>query len=173
MGHKQEHQQKELMDIARDFDVAMLCTVARDGSIHARPMIVAEIDDQGCFWFITSRRAGKVEEIEGDAHAAVTFQGRKSFASLSGRARLADDERSAGAVWRRALRAWFPQGPDDPDVALLCFEPAAGEHWEHGLLDAAKIRIDQARAKVAARGAKDTKGAKAHAHDRVPLEHRR
>src|SRR5690606_25541179 len=66
-----------------------------------------------------------------------------------------------------------PEGPDDPAVALLGFEPAAGEHWEHGLLDAAKIRIDQARAKVAARGAKDTKGAKAHAHDRVPLEHRR
>jgi general stress protein 26 len=146
MGQKQQRQTKALMDIARDFDVVMFCTVASDGSVHARPMMVLEIDETEAWWFVTSRATGKVDELANDGHATVTLQGKKTFASLSGAARIVDDERRLEALWKGELRSWFPRGASDPDVVLLRFEPTTGEYWEHGFIDAMKLTLSQARA---------------------------
>ena len=33
-------------------------------------------------------------------------------------------------VWHPALRTWFPEGKDDPSIALIRVHPAKGEYWD-------------------------------------------
>jgi general stress protein 26 len=148
MGQKAERKERELMSLARDFEVVMLCTVAADGSVHARPMMVADIDEQNCWWFITSKTTGKVDEIANDAHATVTLQSKTAFASLSGRATVVRDQSRTAELWQKQFRAWFPQGPDDPTAVLLRFVPTTGEYWERDRMDAVKLTLEKARALV-------------------------
>jgi general stress protein 26 len=37
------------------FDTVMLCTVSSGGTIHARPMVVAAVDEAYCWWFVAPR----------------------------------------------------------------------------------------------------------------------
>ncbi len=50
--------QKKLVEALKSFDNVMVATTADDGSVHARPMAVAEVDDQGVLWFVTAIESG-------------------------------------------------------------------------------------------------------------------
>ena len=47
------------------------------------------------------------------------------------------DERSRGtfgslpaALWKPALKVWFPEGFNDPDLVLLRVKPVSAEYWD-------------------------------------------
>jgi hypothetical protein len=50
--------------------------------------------------------------------------------SVSGRARLVRDKDKARELWNPTLRAWFPRGLDDPELALLCVTVTKAEYWD-------------------------------------------
>ncbi|MDJ1114623.1 pyridoxamine 5'-phosphate oxidase family protein [Microbacterium dauci] len=49
--------------------------------------------------------------------------------SVAGRAEIVDDPARLGEYWSPAVDAWFPDGPDDPAVALLRVDAESGEYW--------------------------------------------
>ena len=63
-----DHNAIEFLDFCRNFDQAMLVTHSPEGLI-ARPMVIAEIDSLGYFWFSTDVASGKVEEIKSNPRA--------------------------------------------------------------------------------------------------------
>ena len=52
------------------------------------------------------------------------------YVSISGRANLVRDKAKAEALWQPALKAWFPKGVEDPDLALLKVEVEKAEYWD-------------------------------------------
>jgi general stress protein 26 len=140
-----------LRAIAREFRAAMLVTVAEDGHFHGRPMTVAEIDeDVGAIWFITSREHESFREVARDARAIVTMQSKDAYVQWSGRASLVDDPLRVHEVWSPSLCAWFPKGPEDPDVVLVRVDVEVGEYWDQS--GAIKVRALLRRAKTALSG---------------------
>jgi general stress protein 26 len=50
--------------------------------------------------------------------------------SISGAARVVDDLERKKAMWNTFVQAWFPDGPTDPDVALVGVVVAEAEYWD-------------------------------------------
>ncbi len=136
----------KLQDLLKEFGVAMLVTRAHDGSLHARPMALAEAQADGTLWFITDRHSGKVDDLSGDNHVAVTMQSRTRFLSLSGVASPVEDREKVSRLWSAEWKVWFPGGKDDPSLVLLRVDATAGEYWDNGVTGGLKYLIEAGKA---------------------------
>lgn len=122
----------DLWDKIKDVRVAMLTTVNPDGSLHSRPMFTQEEDLPDGLWFFTSRSSAKAREIAGDhdVNLAYADPAKNLYVSVSGLGQLVHDPAKARRLWNKANEAFFPDGPDDPDLALLRVEPLSAEYWD-------------------------------------------
>jgi general stress protein 26 len=126
----QEAEKGRLHEIIRGFSTAMLVTRMGDESLHARPMSVASVDENGEIWFTTGIDSGKVSELLHDRHVAVLMQGRTQYLSVSGKAQVFSDPEKAAALWSEAWRPWFPGGPADSELVLVKVTPESAEYWD-------------------------------------------
>jgi general stress protein 26 len=102
----------------------------------------------GCIWFITDQRGAKDEEIKASPEVCLAFAdiGSNSFLSLTGRAEMTRDNIKAKELWNSEAQAWWPKGPTDPDVRVLCVFPAAVEYWDaRGNAVAVALKLAAAR----------------------------
>lgn len=138
-----------LRELIKGIKFAMLTTVERDGSLRSRPMTVQETEFDGDMWFFTEADAPKVGEIAHDRQVNVAFAepGDQRYVSLSGTATLVRDPQKQRELWSEPNKLWFPNGPDDPNLALLKVSVTQAEYWEAGsnrvgrLIDFAKAMI--------------------------------
>lgn len=124
-----EHKQK-IWKMINDIKVGMLVTL--DGDMpRARPMHLVQDEYDGKLWFFTRRSAEKVLEAQLDSDVCLSFSDQEEgvYVSLSGKARLIRDQALIDKYWNPFVGAWFPEGKDDPDVALLEIKVELGEHW--------------------------------------------
>lgn len=137
---------KKPLETLREFDTVMVSTVAENGSIHARPMALAEVDEAGFVWFATAGESEKTDEVRSDARALVTAQGKSKYVSLSGTATVIHDRDRIRSLWKESWKAWFPKGKDDPSLVLLRLQPEAGEYWDQSGLKGVRYLFEAARA---------------------------
>jgi len=72
--------------IMRDVRVAMMTSIAADGSLTSRPMATQETEFDGDAWFIVDRNSDAVQEIIAEPSVDVSYSGGTSWLSLAGRA---------------------------------------------------------------------------------------
>ncbi|MGC4002918.1 MAG: pyridoxamine 5'-phosphate oxidase family protein [Pirellulales bacterium] len=137
---------ENLVELLRDFDVAMLATRTADGRIRSRPMACAQVEADGTLWFFSERRSGKVEEIAHDDHVNVAMQGKMKFVSLSGQGTPVDDRTKIAKLWKESFKVWFPGGKDDPNLVLLRVRGDAGEYWDNSGTSGIKYLIEAGKA---------------------------
>ena len=121
-----------LRELIGDINVAMLTTVATDGTLRSRPMGTLQVEDPGVFWFFTADDSPKVEEIYDNRQVSLAYAApdKQSYVSVSGLARLTRDSAKARELWTPMAKIWFPKGPDDPRLALIRVEMTAAEYWD-------------------------------------------
>jgi general stress protein 26 len=121
-----------LGELIHGIKVAMMTTVEADGSLRSRPMWTHDRDFDGELWFFTREHSAKVGEVEHDHHVSLAYAepSKDRFVSVSGRCRLVLDKQKARELWSPTLKAWFPQGVDDPELALLCVKVEKAEYWD-------------------------------------------
>lgn len=146
-------QQRRFHDVVSTFSDAMLITRALDGSLHARPLAIAEIQPDSDVIFSTSLDSPKVAEIEAHPEVLVTFQGRSQFASLHGTASVVRDHAEIDRLWSESWRIWFPKGKEDPTLCLLKVSADRGEYWDTSGLEGIKFGIESLKARLAGRTA--------------------
>jgi len=132
MGEQNSDFQK-LKEMIKDIDLCMLTTVDEMGSLHSRPMSLnSDVDAEGNLWFFTSSNSHKASEIEQMSKVNVSFIDTKDqrYVSISGNAQLVKDQQKIKALWKPILKAWFPDGPDQADVALLKVNVEKAEYWD-------------------------------------------
>ena len=124
---------KKLRELIKDIDIGMLTTIDEDGSLHSRPMSTnSQVEFDGDLWFFTYASSHKVTEVEHDRHVNVSFSDphKQQYVSISGRATLVRDRNKIQELWKPELKAWFPQGVDEPDIALLKVNVDSAEYWD-------------------------------------------
>lgn len=123
---------KKLGEMIKDIEIAMLTTAEPDGSLRSRPMATQQFDFDGDLWFFTRASSPKVDEIEQEHHVNVSYAApnKQRYVSVSGRARLVRDKNKIKELWSPILKAWFPEGLDDPDLALLKVAVEQAEYWD-------------------------------------------
>jgi general stress protein 26 len=140
-------EQSKVCELLHAFDVGVLVTTTEDGDLHARPMAIAQVDDDCTTWFVTSRSSPKIDEVHKKNRAHVVCQrGATAFLSMSGEAAVVDDRARLEGMWKVTYEPWFPQGKDDPDLTLLRVKPERGEYWDGRGLRGVKYVLEAAKA---------------------------
>lgn len=123
---------QKLAELIRDIHVAMITTVAPDGSLHSRPMANPNHGFYGELWFFTSLNSPKSEEVAKHSQVNVSFSEPKSsrYVSISGAGTIVQDAAKIKELWNPLLKAWFPGGPEDANLALLRIEVDHVEYWD-------------------------------------------
>jgi general stress protein 26 len=121
---------EKLNELLKKFRFAMLTTRAQDGTLTAHPLTVQETEFDGDLWFVISRQASAVQHIRLDPTVGVSFSTSDSWLSLAGTAHVIEDDAKLKEQWNAGLKAWFPEGPEDPDVVLLKVDTHSGEYWD-------------------------------------------
>jgi general stress protein 26 len=123
---------EKLGSLVKKVKFAMLTTQDEDGTLRSRPMATQATDFDGTLWFFTRASAPKVDEVEQEHQVNLSYAqpDDQLFVSISGRANLVRDRAKADELWNPALKAWFPKGTDDPDLALLKVEVEKAEYWD-------------------------------------------
>jgi general stress protein 26 len=121
-----------LGELIHGIKVAMMTTVEQDGTLRSRPMWTHDRGFDGELWFFTREHSPKVDAVERDSHVSLSYADptRDRYVSVSGVARLVLDKEKARELWNPTLKAWFPQGLDDPELALLCVTVNKAEFWD-------------------------------------------
>lgn len=141
--------EEHLYDLIKDFRAAMLVTRGLGGSVHARPMAVAQLTPDAEAYFATSLDSPKVWEIEAEPRVAVTFQADARFAVVEGKASIVTDKKKLAELWSDDWRPWFPRGKDDPTLCLLRVDAKTGEYWDRSGLNGLKFLFDGLKAVLA------------------------
>lgn len=123
---------KKLGEMIEDIDFAMMTTVEEDGTLRSRPMSTQRVEFNGDLWFFTRSSAPKVDEVERDERVNLSYSKpeKQRYVSVSGTARVVRDRQKIEELWSPALKAWFPKGLEDPDIALLKVSVEQAEYWD-------------------------------------------
>lgn len=130
MATRQESIEK-IRELTHDIDFCMLTTFD-GGQLRSRPMSTQEMEFDGELWFFTSDNTHKIDEITKDNRvcAAYSKPDDNTYLSLSGRAEVVKDRAKIEELWSPALKAWFPEGLEDPHICLLKIPVEQAEYWD-------------------------------------------
>ena len=123
---------KKLRKLIKGARVAMLTTIAADGTLRSRPMATLKAPFEGDLWFFTRASAPKTEEIRDNDRVNVSFSDGDDnrYLSISGTASLVKDTDRIESLWSGRLKNWFPDGKKSPDLALLRVRVDRAEYWD-------------------------------------------
>ena len=123
---------KKLRKLIKGARVAMLTTVAPDGTLRSRPMATLKAPFEGDVWFFTRASAPKTGEIRDNDRVNVSFSDgdENRYLSISGTASLVRDTARIETLWSGRLKTWFPDGKKDPDLALLRVKVDRADYWD-------------------------------------------
>ena len=138
----------KLWSLIKAAKFAMLVT-DDDGHLRGRPMVANQEGFDGTLWFFTHASSHKVAEVRKDDRVCVTYAEpeKQDYVSFSGRAALVHDRAEIDKRWSSAAAAWFPQGKDEPDVALIKVTVDQAEYWDAPSSKVVRV-LGYAKAKV-------------------------
>jgi general stress protein 26 len=121
----------DVWDMAEAIKTCMLTTVSAD-RLRSRPMHALPDRDDGRLWFVTDQRGAKDDEISAAPEVCLAFADTRSntYLSMTGRATMWRDADKARELWSTEAQAWWPKGPSDPNVRVLCVVPDSAEYWD-------------------------------------------
>jgi general stress protein 26 len=132
---KNQESSSDVETLAKEINgirIAMLVTTNRQGHMHARPMATQEMEFDGTLWFFTRDESPKAQEIENDSSVNVSYadpEGNR-YVSIAGRASMVHDRAKMRDLWSPAVKAWFPDGVDDPKLALIRVDVISAQYWD-------------------------------------------
>jgi general stress protein 26 len=125
----------ELKKLLHEFGAAMLTTVSPEGLLRARPMAIQKDSPEvkADLWFVTSIDSAKIQEIARSPKVGVTcLRGKhgSAYVSISAHATVWQDRATVKRLWQPDWKMWWPEGPDDPQIAFVLMQVERAEYWE-------------------------------------------
>ncbi len=123
---------EKLVDLIKNIKTAMFTTAEVDGTLRSRPMRTQQAKPDGILWFFNAEDSAKTHEIQQDRHVNVSFMddANNTYVSVSGKARNVKDKAKIDELWHEPLKAWFPEGKDDPNISLIKVTIDQAEYWD-------------------------------------------
>ena len=123
---------EKLKKLVEEINICMFITNTRGDQEHTRPMATIEVEDNGLLWFYTDVRSIKVEEVtmQREVHLVYAHPGKSSYLDVWGSAEIVTDRQQVIDKWSPVVKAYFPDGANDPNLALLKVQPVEAYYWE-------------------------------------------
>jgi general stress protein 26 len=126
--------QEQLWDMIKDIKFGMLTTRHGNGHLHARPMTTqnSRLDEDATLWFFMSRSGEALQDMRADPSVCMTYAdtGKDTYVCVTGRGSLSEDRAKKEQLWSPMAKAWFPNGIDDPDLALVRVDITHADYWD-------------------------------------------
>jgi len=122
----------QIATLINEIDICLFATRGDDGQLHARPMSNnGQVEWNGQSWFFAPTDGRLVAELRADPAAVAAYRAEEGFAfvSVSGRATIETDQELKERYWLDDLERWFPNGPSDPNVALIRLDAEGAQWW--------------------------------------------
>ena len=119
----------KVTDIINDSRIGMFTTINEKGALVSRPLAVQDVKDDGDMWFFTGEGTSQVAHIGADPRVNVSFGKGTEWVSVAGTAEVVRDRSKIRELWNQAVEAWFPDGPDTPEVVLLRVDSDSADYW--------------------------------------------
>lgn len=130
----QDNPHAKLWELIKDIKFGMLAHRHADEGLHAHPLTTQNGgEDQGSTLYFFVPLSGEIAtrvRVDDSVNVSYADPGRDSYVSISGRATVRRDEALAERLWTKMAEAWFPQGPRDPELAILAVEIHEAEFWD-------------------------------------------
>ncbi len=122
----------KLKALINDVKTCMLITSGKCSKNATRPMAVIDTDADGNLWFFANNGSNKVKDIELDSQVQVVFAhpGKDIFIDVHGRASIETDPRYIADKWNPVIKAWFPEGINDPGLCLIKVKADEAHYWD-------------------------------------------
>ncbi|QDL93881.1 general stress protein (plasmid) [Paroceanicella profunda] len=104
---------------------------APDAGHHMQPMTPMAAPEEGAIWFFATRDSDIARQSRGGAHVHMCLMGEGAdyYACIEGKLEETESREHVDRFWSPAVAAWYPEGRDDPELALLRLRPASGRAW--------------------------------------------
>lgn len=134
--NKESNDYAKLAFLIKDIKFAMMTTVGINGTIHSRPMGTLEKNLKnfdGILWFFSRKDSHKNHDIvESHQHVNLAYADpdKQQYVSICGKAFISEDKGKMKELWNPVLKAWFPEGLDDPEISLIGVNVESAEIWD-------------------------------------------
>ncbi len=132
MDDKQQENLQKLDKMIRHIRIAMLTTIDEAGKLHSCPMATIKREFDGKLYFFTKADSEKAENLNQTPKVGVSYadENSQNYVSLNGHAKVLFDRQKMQELWNPLVEVWFPDGLDDPQLALLEIEIEQAEYWD-------------------------------------------
>lgn len=129
---RSEADREKVWHLIKGIGIALLVSHGADGKLHARPLAAAQKTFDGHLWFMTGEGMPKLDEIEADNRVLLVYSDmrRQSYVAVTGTAEIKVDREKTKEIWQATQRLWFPQGPEEADIRLICVHVESAEYWD-------------------------------------------
>jgi general stress protein 26 len=123
---------QDILEKIKGIRIAMFTTEDENGILRSRPMANAGIDPDNSLWFFTKENSAKVTEVDQAPQVNLAFADTddQTYVSISGTATLSHDKEKMKELWNPMVKAWFPNGLEEPNIALLKVTIHDAEYWD-------------------------------------------
>ena len=137
-----QHQEaiQKMKELAEDVKFCMLATTDSTNNLYGRPMTTMQIEDDGTIWFFTSDHTKSAVKAKEDEKVCLNYAhpGKSTYLTVQGTSHLVKDKKKMEELWTPVLKAWFPNGLEEQDIALLKVTPEQAHYWD---TDASKLVV--------------------------------
>ena len=123
---------EKIGELVKGIRICMMSTIDEGGEVRSRPMATQDTQFDGTLWFLTRHSSDKVADLEQHSNITLDYSdpANSKYITLRGKGSLSPDREKIKELWNFMYKAWFPDGEDDPDIAVLRVDVAEGEYWE-------------------------------------------
>lgn len=128
-----EENMKRFKELVEDIQFGMLTTKnSLDGTLSSRPMTLQEVDENNYLWFFADKNSHLANDIRLniDVNVAFAHPSDSSYVSVAGNGYVIQDHQKVDELFTPVTKAWFPDGPNDPNIALIQVRPVTVDFWD-------------------------------------------
>jgi len=129
--------QKKLKDVIEDIKTCMFTTTDEQCNVFSRPMFTVKVDNEYQLWFFTNEHTVRMPEITPEKQVTLVYShpGKNAYMNVYGSCTLIHDLHKMKELWNPTLKAWFPQGIEDPAVCLMKITINEASFWDNSTND--------------------------------------
>lgn len=124
-----------LWELIKDIRFAMITHHHSDGHLHAVPMTTANkegMNEEQHLYFLIHHNSDLARCVQAQPQINVAYAdtGKDSYVSVSAQAHISNDAALKEQLYGPMAKAWFPDGPNDPNLRILVARAEHAEYWD-------------------------------------------
>ena len=124
---------EKLIELVENTNICFFCTDLKAGDgATATPMSAQKVDEEGNIWFFSGKDSDKNKEISKDKEVQLFFSnpGKSNYLVVNGSAIIVTDIEKIKELYTPAIKIWFKDGVDDPNISLIKVGTKNAYYWD-------------------------------------------